>query len=71
MKQNDEYNPADYGDKSSGLSMDATVQESLTVQKEEALAALDDLELALQLSHIYDDDEIEWVNTIRKYIEGN
>ena len=39
-------------------------------RKQEALDALDDLELALQLSHIYDDDEIEWVNTIRKYIEN-
>ena len=65
--KNDEYNPADYGDKSSGLSMDATVQESLTVQKQEALAALNEFRHWMDLTEKH--TKAWW--TIRKYIEGN
>lgn len=39
------------------------------VTRDDALEAFDDIELALQLSHIYDDDECKWVKTIRQFLE--
>ena len=66
-----QYNPADYGDKVSGLSMDATVQESLTVQKEEALQIIQYLSGSYwdeNPSDIYARQQYE---KLRKYIEEN
>jgi len=60
-----QYNPADYGDKVSGLSMDAVVKESLTVQKEDEWDTV--FKLAEQLGCL----EMINLDAYFKYIEEN